>query len=287
MRIKNLNKNKYILSKDNIWVRDFCSYNNKPIDINKLCYKENKLWLENEFSNFKKSKLELPVDNIKYENIIICSDGFNWNSKQKILAKIPNSLVKIIGTNGSLSKWTMVGEKADIKRSMAYYLINNPYKESTFYLPKNHSYYPNLISSIRTNPEFINKYRSQPYFYRASDDLNYSGGFESISLVLDDYRNPICAAISLSWLLGVKRLLLFCCDDSFSENRDGSVRMESGLYQYPQQIMSQNIIDKQLYWLKKNDVEIFDHSSGIKYENAEYIDEEDILSFFQRSVKNE
>ncbi len=286
MRIKNLNKNKYILSKDNIWVRDFCSYN-KPIDINKLCYKENKLWLENEFCNIKKSKLDLPIDNIKYENLIICSDGFDWNKKQKILAKIPNSLVKIIGTNGSLSKWTMVGERAELKRSMTYYLVNNPYKECTFYLPKNHSYYPNLISSTRTYPDFINKYRSQPYFYKPSDDLNYSGGFEAISLVLDDYRNPICAAIGLSWSLGVKRLLLFCCDDSFSENRDGSVQMENGLYQYPQQIMSQNIIDKQLYWLKKNDVEIFDHSSGIKYENAEYIDEEGILSFFQRSVKNE
>jgi hypothetical protein len=284
MRIKKFNKNKYILSKENVWVRDFCS-DYRGVDINRLCYKENKLWIENEFANLKRSKLELPLEELKYENIIICSDGFGWREKQKLLGKIPNSLTKIIGTNGSLSKWDMVGEKAEVKRAMSFYLVNNPYSECMDFIPKSHNYYPNIMASIRTFPKFIEKYRTEPYFYRPADDLNYSCNFGSVGLGLDDYRNPICAAISLAWNLGVKKLVLFCCDESFDENREGSIKMENNLYQYPQQIMCQNIIDKQLYWLKQNDVEIFDHSSGIKYENAEYISEDDILSFFQRSVK--
>lgn len=285
MRIKKLNNNKFILSKDNVWVRDFCS-NKKPIDINKFCYKENKLWLENEFQNIKKSKLELPSNELNYENIIICSDGFGWQNKHKIMGGLPN-FVRIIGTNNSLSRWEMVGEKAKTKRSMSFYLVNNPYPECMCYLPKNHNYYPNLISSTRTYPEFINKYRSQPYFYKPADDLNYSGGVDFINLTLDDYRNPICASINLAWILGVKKLVLFCCDESFSEKREGSIRMENNLYQYPQQIMSQNIIDKQLYWMKQQGVEIFDHSSGINYENAEYIGEDDLISFFKGVQKNE
>ena len=58
--------------------------------------------------------------------------------------------------------------------------------------------------------------------------------------------------------------------------------MENGLFQYPQQIMSQNIIDQQLYWLRKNEIEIFDHSNGIKYNNAEYIKQDDMFSFFSK-----
>ena len=284
MRIKKLNKNNYILTKDDIWVRDLCS-NSKNIDINNLYYKENKLWLENEFANLKKTKLELP--NTKYENIIICSDGLGWKEKQKTIGAIPNSLVKIIGTNGSLSKWDMVGEKAEIKRVMTYYLANNPYPECLSYLPRKHSYYPNIVASLRTNPKFIEGYRGDFYFYKPSNDQNYSGHPDLNNLFLDYYRNPICAALSLSWKLGVKKLLLFCCDESFIDYREGSIKMENNLYQYPQQIMSQNIIDKQLYWLKQNGVEIFDHSSGIKYENAEYINEDDMLSFFSKECKNE
>ena len=284
MRVKKADKNKYILSKDKVWVRDLCS-KTQGNDMNNLCYSENKLWLENEFSNIKRTKLELPET--KYENLIICSDGLNWKNKQKIIGLLPNSLVKIIGTNGSLAKWDMVGDKAEIKRVMAYYVANNPYPECMSYLPKKHSYYPNIVSSNRTYPDFLEKYGRQIYFYKPSNDRNYSGCPNLINLTLDDYRNPICAAISLSWKLGVKKLLLFCCDESFVDHRDSAMRMDNGFYQYPQQIMSQNIADKQLYWLKQNGVEIFDHSSGIKYENAEYIHEDDILSFFSKECKNE
>ena len=87
--------------------------------------------------------------------------------------------------------------------------------------------------------------------------------------------------------MNAKKIILFCCDEAFEEYREGSVKMDNGYYQYPQQIMSQNIIDKQLYWLKQNQIEIFDHSSGIKYENASYINENQLISFFSKECKNE
>lgn len=279
MRIKTFEKNKYILSKEGVWVRNLCS-TAKNIDINNLYSKEKSIWLNNEFSNIKKSKLDLPP--IQHENIIICSDGYGWEEKQKILASVPYNLVKIIGTNQSLSKWNMVGSKAELKRAMSFYVVNNPYKECVSYLPKKHNYYPDLVASLRTNSDFINQYKGEIFFYKPSDDLDYSSPPNILGLRLDDYRNPICAAISLSYKLGAKKILLFCCDDAFEDERPNSIKMENGLYQYPQHIMSQNIIDQQLYWLSKNDIKIFDHSCGIKYKNAEYIKQDDILSFFSK-----
>ena len=75
--------------------------------------------------------------------------------------------------------------------------------------------------------------------------------------------------------------MLFCCDEAFKDNRPGSIQMKNGLYQYPQQIMCQKIIDKQLFWLKKAGIKVADCSNGIEYENAEYIDKRNILSFFE------
>lgn len=279
MRVKKFEKNKYILSKDGIWVRDPCGpYKN--LDINKLYSKEKKIWLNNELNNLKKSKSDLPP--IQYENVVICSDGYNWENKQEILGDLPYNLVKIIGTNGSLANWNMVGSNAKTKRAMSFYVANNPYEECCGYLPKKHNYYPNLIASLRTNNNFVNNYKGEIFFYKPSDDLDYSSPPNILNLCLDDYRNPICAALSLCYKLGAKKILLFCCDDSFEDERPNAIRMENGLYQYPQQIMCQNIIDKQLYWLKNNEIKIFDHSSGINYENAEYINADQITSFFSK-----
>ena len=101
-------------------------------------------------------------------------------------------------------------------------------------------------------------------------------------MVLDDYRNPVCAAISYCVKRGVKKLALFCCDESFEDERPSAQRMGNGLHQYPQQVKSQKIIDKQLYWLRSRGVEIVDCSSGVEYENAAYIEAEDLPNFFDK-----
>jgi hypothetical protein len=280
MRIKKNKKNEYVFT-DGIWVRNLCVKNSSNIDINNLFSKEKDLFLENEIENLKNSKLEL--NEFQYSNVIICSDGFGWEEKQFILGDIPSNQAKILTVNGALSKWKMVGENAPIKRIINFHVVNNPYQDCMNNMPKKHNYYPNLLASTKTNHKFISEYRGDVYFYKSSEELEYSGPPCDIGTKLDDYRNPICAAVSFAYKLGAKKILLFCCDESFEDERPTAIRMDNGLYQYPQQILSQKILDKQFFWLKKTNIEIFDISSGIKYENAQYIfDNNEIKNIFNQ-----
>lgn len=282
MRIKKFKNNEYILA-DGVWVRNLCK-EATHFDINLLGKNELALFLENECTNIKVSSLQIDdLDQVNLRNLVICSDGYEWKTRQMELGKIPNTLVKTIGVNGSLAKWEMVGEKAETQRTMTFYMVNNPYPECLGYLPRSHRYYPNLIASTKTNPKFFKEYQSQPFFYKSSQDLNYSGiGSDQSYMRMDDYRNPICAAISFAWRKGVKKIALLCCDEAFEEERPGAVKMENGLYQYPQQIMCQHIIDSQLYWLREAGVKIADCSSGIEYKNAGYIKPENLEDFFKK-----
>lgn len=281
MRVKKFKNNEYIF-RDGIWVRNLCK-EVAPIDINSLGKDETELFLGNELINMRRSGLQLDdLNPVGLENLVIFSDGYGWKERQFVLGDLPNTTVKTIGVNGSLAKWEMVGDKAEIKRTMTFYLVNNPYPECMGYLPRKHRYYPNLISSTKTNPKFLGEYRSEPFFYKSTQNLDYSGISSDNCMSLDDYRNPVCAAISFAWRKGVKKLVLLCCDESFEDERPGAIKMKNGLYQYPPQILCQKVIDAQLYWLRKAGVKIFDCSSGIEYENAEYIAIEGIKGFFEK-----
>jgi hypothetical protein len=280
-RIKKFKNNEYIFC-DGIWVRNPCK-ESAPVDINSLGKNETELFLNNELTNMRVSSLQLDdLNPVSLQNVVIFSDGHGWKEKQLVLGTIPNTIVKTIGVNGSLARWDMVGEKAEVKRTMTFYLTNNPYSDCMGYLPRKHRYYPNLISSTKTNPRFLSEYQSQPFFYKSTQNLDYSGMGPESCMSLDDYRNPVCAAISFAWKKGVKKLVLLCCDEAFEDERPGSIRMKNGLYQYPQQVLCQRVIDGQLYWLRKAGVKIMDCSSGIEYENAEYIEIEGIKDFFEK-----
>lgn len=279
MRIKKHKRNEYILAQD-VWVRNPCC-NLDPVDINNMGKDDVDLFMRNETDNLKRKSMnsdELVDPGIR--NVIICSDGYDWKSRHRMLASVPNSKAKIIGINGSLSKWELVGSLSDQKRVMFAYLANNPYPECVSYLPTRHRYYPPLIASTRTNPDFLKGYQEKPTFYSPTKDLNYSGLPREGCMVLDDYRNPLCAAISYCAKMGAKKILLFCCDEAFKDDRPGSLEVPGGLRRYPQQLKSQKIIDAQLYWLKIKGVEVADCSSGAEYSNAAYIKAEDIGSFF-------
>ena len=282
MRIKKFCNNEYLMA-EGVWVRNPRS-SGDAVDVNEFGKNELPLFLENETGNMRLSGMRIDdMDRSRLENVVICSDGYGWRERQKVLASLPNQKVKVMGVNGSLARWEMVGEKAESKRTMTFYLANNPYPECRSYLPVKHRYYPTLVSSTRTDPVFLKEYGSEPYFYRPTPDPNYSGIMEKGGHVrLDDYRNPVCAAISLAWRMGVKKMALLCCDESFEDERPGAVKMNNGLYQYPQQIKCQRVIDAQLYWLKQAGVEIADCSSGVEYENAAYINFKDMDSFFTR-----
>jgi hypothetical protein len=163
---------------------------------------------------------------------------------------------------------------------MSYYLVNNPFPECMRFLPKQHSYYPQCISSLRTHPKFAEEYQGQTFFYSPCNDLTFSSQIE-LDVVIDDYRNPVCAAIQFAYLFGVKKLALFCCDDSFDKKKPASVQLDNKLWCYPQQIISQHLIDAHLYWLKTKDIQIMNCSKGPKSTQVDYIDAEEMPKFFK------
>lgn len=281
---KHPNRNEYTLVDNSIWVRNFCKQNVPYIDINKMITSETcNDFLINESSNYRSNYSAIDGEDINFSNIIIVSDGYQFLEKQHLLANFSYQEVAILAVNGALASWNLLsGKRQDgLTRAINFYIVNNPFKECLNYLPVNHRYYPRCIASTRTYSGFLEKYLGIKHVYHPVTNKYYSGIMSNIraDYKIDDYRNPICAAIGLAYRFGAKNLLLFCCDDSFEEKRAGTVQLENKLWCYPQQVLSNKVIDANLGWLKKHSVKIYDHSNGLKYENAEYISVDNIMNF--------
>lgn len=270
--------NLYALAED-IWVRDFTNPNAPSRDINDLATEaDNRLFLQNELVNRKAKYIQVGDEDFFHPNVVIVSDGFDFVSKQKLLAGLDSKNITIIATNGALAKWKLISPNP-LQRKINFYVINNPYAESMAFLPKAHRYFPRCIASSRTYPQFLERYRGDKLLYVPTPNERYSGPLQAHEYTVDDYRSPICSAIGLAYRFGVQKLLLFCCDNSFADERPASVMLSNNLYCYPQHIISQKVVDANLFWLKE--VKIGDHSSGLKYESASYIPEEGINEFFR------
>lgn len=270
---KHNNGNEYLFA-DNIWIRNFTT-SVMPIDINNLTeQKDYNLIIENEIKNNTLDIAEIDTDKIKYNNAIIISDGYDFEKKQNLLLDIPSN-VMIIATNRSLSKWK-------INKKIDYFLVNNPYVECMSLLPK-HRYYPSCVVSSRTYHEFVKEYDNRGgsvYKYSSTPEEKFSSSINKNICTIDDYRNPICAAIGLCYKFKISKLMLFCCDSSFNVKQPGSEKLNNGLWIYPQQRMAHNIIDGNLYWYKNKGAKIANHSSGPECDNANYILEDSILNYF-------
>ena len=287
IKIIKRNTNHYVATKEGIWVRDFTKSHTKFIDINNLySEKDYSLLLENEIENTGKKNYFIDQDTYTHPNIIIVSDGYDFLNNHKLLAQLPKNIT-IIGVNRSLAKWKLVGQDCptELKRSMTWYVVNNPYSECIKFLPTTHRYFPRCIASVRTSPDFMKKYEGIISMYTPTSGPMFSGLSDHTQYQVDDYRNPICAAINLAYRFRVQKLLLFGCDDSFAEERPGSVKLDNGLYSYPQQQVSHGIIDANLYWLKQEKVKIGDYSKGIILQHALYIStEREVIDFFKGDV---
>jgi hypothetical protein len=263
---KHKNRNEYILTTEGLWVRNF-DKNLDPIDINNFTRPEDyQLLVENELKSKIFSMGNINSESFLWREVVVVSDGYDFEKKHLALESLPKK-VKILGTNNSLTKWK-------IKRPMDFYVVNNPYRECLNYLPK-HDYYPPCIVSSRTNNDFIRRYkmrRATVYKYDPVREENFS---TSKNGSIDDYRNPICAAISLAHKFGVEKLLLFTCDEVFADERPGADELENGLWMYPQHKISYSLIEGNLYWLSNSElpVEIGNYSDGPKIEYAENISE--------------
>jgi hypothetical protein len=278
MRIKKKYSNQYLLTNiGGIWVRNFAQKGDL-LDINHLITTPDyETFIQNELQNKRLNIEHIDASKINHNACIIVSDGFDFEKKQSILAKIPREIA-IIGVNGSLAKWDI-----SLKRPMNYYVVNNPYKDCMKFLPVKHKYYPKCVASSKTFTGFLKSYRGYIYKYTATPQENFTTGNSDNHYKIDDYRNPICSALGLCYKFGVKKILLFCCDDSFDQERAGSKKMDNGLWCYPQQFISHSIIDAYCYWFSHNEglsVKIANFSSSPKYEYVEYIDTEETLTKF-------
>lgn len=273
MKIKKYsNGNQYCLTKSNKLVRNF-SKTGVFLDINQtIDSKDYPLFLRNEIQNNFLRSPWIDSEDYRHDNIIIISDGFDFNNKHLLLNDLGREFT-VIAVNGALAKWKN-------SRLPNYYVVNNPYEECIRYLPKNSRVLPKCIASVRTNNVFLRNYKGIKYRYYPVSERGYASmGAKEVKWQVDDYRNPICAAIGLAYHFDVKNLYIFCCDDSFVGERDNAIQLENGLWTYQQQVVAQEIIDANLYWLvnqEHKEISVFNHSSGIIYKNALYIDEDKI-----------
>lgn len=282
MRIKKTDDQNEYIRVHNTWVRNFCTHVS-PKDINDVVTESDyNLLLENEVKNRSLGHADISTEDLEFSNVVIVSDGFDFKRKHHLLKTLPKE-VAVFAVNGALSKWELVEQSP--QRAINLYVVNNPYLNCRAYFPKKNRYYPACVASIRTCHDFTKRYQGNLYFYHPVPQHNF-GFMSNPEYYVDDYRNPICAAIGLAYRFHVKKLMLFCCDDSFADPRDSATKLQNGLWSYPQQIFAQRLIDANLHWLAHQEdkkVQISSFSSGIEYENASYIKcEQEVSDFFSR-----
>jgi len=279
MRIKkHANGNQYLLTPQSKWVRNFAKSGVPNIDINKTIKSEDHfLLLQNEFNNSLNRYAWIDSEKYYHPNVVIVSDGFNFEENHKIIDSLPSNIV-FIGVNGSLKKW-------QAKRNMSYYVVNNPYNECMKYLPRSNKLLPKCIASSRTNSNFLKNYNGTRFKYYPVNEQEYKGmSSKEVMWQIDDYRNSICAAVGLSYRFGAEKLLLLCCDNVFKDERAGASQLENKLWIYPQQNIVHGLIDANLYWFSNQEyyaTKAGDCSSGPLYDYAAYIELDKILNFFE------
>ena len=275
MRIKkHPSGNEYILA-SGLWVRNFVKPCTRYLSVNDMFSREDmSLVLKN--SELNKNRPKIASESIFFRAMVIVSDGYRFPEKHLWLGGIPKD-VGILAVNSAARRWKLVSPDVppERRRTINAYVVNNPYPECLAYLPEN-KYYPTCIASARTNSDFVGRYPGDVYLYSPTPEEGF--GYEvKERYCIDDYRNPVCAAVGLAYNFGARKVLLLCCDDSFAECREGSVALPNGLHTYPQQIMSQETLDANLYWLtsqQDREVAVANCSEGIKLKNALYIQSE-------------
>lgn len=274
---KHPNRNDYCLSKCGYWVRDFTKPIAKPIDINNMLSLEDmKLIIENEFKNSLKKYQPIEENMPSHDNIIIIGDGYGFDRNLKAIESLPPNVV-IIGVNGAFSKWKS-------QKRLNYYVVNNPYQDCLYSYPQIITNWPKLISSTRTLPHFLEVYGGQINTYYPTSGKDYSGFKNDAILSIDDYRNPMCAAIGLSYKFKASKILIMSSLEMYDNERPGTERVKNK-WIYPQQKIAHQLIDANLYWMQKAKIKIGYTDTEPDYEFATYIEIDDLKRFFSNGQK--
>lgn len=263
------NRNEY-LQAENYWIRNFNAPDVTPKDINNF-FDEYEIAqiLNNEIQNTKFSLQMISQDMTQLENLIVISDGYGFRSHN--LLKSLRSNVGILVLNHAMRFW----ESPIFPNFM---LINNSTEQAMSCMPLGSM--PQLIASRRTWTPFLRKYENNIYTYDPTPDENYqSVASKDSSSFLDEYRNPVCAAISFANFLKIKNLFLCFCSYAYSENRPGTTKIGENAYQYPQQTLADKLIDANLFWYKfgNKNRQIFHTGLENSYLFSRYLKFEDFI----------
>jgi hypothetical protein len=237
---KHLNRNEYIQI-DSYWIRNFNAPDVTPIDINNLFGEDEiKNILANEMQNTKYVSQIIANDLTNIDSLIIVSDGFGFPDHSKIKDLKDNCGIMVL--NHAMRFW----ESPVFPNFM---LMNNSTEVALSCMPLNSM--PQLIASRRTFSPFIKKYDNNIYLYDPTPDENYQSiASKDSSVFLDEYRNPVCAAISFANFLNIRNIYLCFCSSAYSENRAGTIKIAENAYQYPQQQLADRFIDGNIFWYK-------------------------------------
>jgi hypothetical protein len=270
---KHKNRNEYI-KVENYWIRNFNDPDVKPIDVNSFFSEdEHQKILKNEIQNAKLGFPLISKDITNFENLIVFSDGYKFSEHKIIKSLRPN--VGILVLNHAMRFW-----ESNVFPN--FMLMNNTTNFSMSCMPMGNS--PQLIASRRTWTPFLRSYQNNVYVYDPTPDDYFQSIASKDSLAfLDEYRNPICAAISFASYLNVKNLFLAFCGQAYSEARPGTIKIAENAYQYPQQRLADSIIDMNLFWYKfgNKNRQIFYTGLENSYKFARYLKEDDFLKAIQ------
>ena len=249
------NRNEYI-KVDDYWIRNFGKPDVDIRDLNNLYDKDDlKNIVANEIRNTKFNHPEIANETFSFNKVLIVSDGFNFHQHKDVFPELSEDTC-VIAVNQALRLWQSIVFPE-------YYLICNTTDAAMSYLPKKQ--FPKLIASRRTYHNFVKNYRNIIYLYDPSPDFTYQSPYTKEALLLvDDYRNPICAAIGLAYFMKASKIFLAYCSHAYKEPRDGTEKLEEGIYQYPQQRLGDKIVDGNLLWYRENFPDVSIYHTGIK-----------------------
>lgn len=280
-RVRKVHGHEYVRTPGGVWVRNFTKGSKTAPDINNLTTPEERgMLLRNRVDNLAANRYLQRMEAWHRPKVVVVSDGHNFKRGLDALRSLPPD-VTVIGVNRSLAKWDHGGRKMDL------YLANNPYQECMLNLPRRAVAWPPCLASTRVYPEFLANYGGHVLAYEPACEENFGWEVDSGAFRLDDYRNPVCAAVHLAERWGVERLALLCCDDSFAEERPAAVPAKNGLWCYPAHRSAHEVVDAMLGWMVrsgKREVAVADASEGPDCVSAEYIAPESLQAFFSEEA---
>lgn len=248
-------RNEYI-SVGPYWVRNFAKQNVHPLEINSL-YEDDeiKVLINNELANSKMNLPNILEENFKFNNVLIISDGYGFEDHADLLDGVGDDLCVICIRNAA-RYWQAL-------KFPDFLLVQNPFDNIAAQMPEKS--FPKLIASRRTNSSFVLKYRNVKYLYDAVCDLKYqSPSSKTSKKFIDEYRNPICAALGCAFNFEAKNIFFAYCSDAYKEKRPGCEEVAEGLFCYPQQILANKIINANMFWQKFSNTNCNLFYTGVK-----------------------